>query len=324
VEPVSWIFQFSKILSTFFLYLWFLASTTNESGARRLSPWPWLSLAGALLSGGFAYLLAGREISYLSLRGKISALLILIQVLLSAGLIYLLFLVSAGMDLAGRDQRVVSSYTSLFSNVPGCKEIFAPDTALQAAPLSSADQSIMSAAGYAAGGGAPRIKGPRQTICFLAMRVAAAGMSSGLYLQRFLIPINVKIPQPARQLGGLGFILCFLGGFALLVLSAYSFFGRANAALTAGILTFLPISGLFFFTWLNYSLVADRLVYVCLGFFLVFLWGKIVPVVKRWKAFQIVGALWLALLLLASMSRAEYILKIYQLPIRSIFYTPAP
>jgi hypothetical protein len=300
IEPVSWIFELSKLLSLFFLLLWFFYGSRADKPS-----WRFFYLVGAILTGGYAYLIALTEI----FRGGLLRGLILTAVTL-----YFLFLVIAGTNLFDLVDSSSDVYSKMYAPVLNC-EIQGERTPVAGNHLRNVIIYLKETGGL----NSPNVK---STLCNWSMRFAAAGNSAFAFLKRAAIPKNIKIPQPFFTPGMWGFTFFLLLGVGIGCAAIFTF--NRDLLTNTVLLTYLPISGFFFFGWLRTSLFADRLLYVPLAFLVLYLSKQFEPRLlgKRWIPYVL--ALWFGFLIFESHVRANYILKIYAMPYRSIQFTPDP
>ena len=266
--------------------------------------------------GGYAYLLALAEIFRMSHKTIWAWVL---RALFLLGLGYLLFLVSVGVGGAYRDMRVTDVYFNKFGNVFGCEKVKSVPTARL---TNVTDGSIRSAVKFAT-----QLVGwqPNEllaTSCLWAMKFATVGLTTYKYLFRFVLPLNSRIPEAIAQPNAAFFVLFAFLGFSILAFTLLCLF--KHSLLGTVLLIYLPISGFIYFTWMSYSLVGDRLVYIPLAFFSLWFWRQISPWVNKWQWAKVVCLLWMGFLFYQSHQRASYLVKVYQVPFNCILCSPAP
>ncbi len=261
VEAVAWINQLSKLLGGLLILSWLYFLLSPDSWRTTLLRWAAIVLA--VLTCGYGYLLSAAELS--NVRGM-SWKRATTMAMLFLFVAYSCFLVAAGTNTALpeasfsqryfrplRSERVLRSeqeakdeHAYFRANI--FPEVWSNSTHSAIVYLHSTFFSIL--------------PGERLSqLEFWRGKLTVVGYSALFYSRMFVFPVGNKViynftsPDALRS-----FWHAALGGIVLLSVPLTIFF---RWHLTAAILlTFLPVSGLFYVPFMKFTLVADRLIYV--------------------------------------------------------------
>ncbi len=285
-EPVTWVFQLLKLFALFLILLYVYFSPRKGNGRAGF-----VALFLSLASSSYSLLLAARAAVSQGIGRKTRVALLLLTA-------YFVLLSMAS--------------TAVQTNASQTDEVYR--MILTGKPLSIVGGTNLGVdPGFGAGA---RFAESHYSLETPELRMAALGLSATLYLGRILAPLRRGFAQLPLVLEGVEVAAFALLGLLVLLLTFLAAW-RGDLLFRALALTFLPASGLFYFSWLSYSLVADRLVYVPFAFFVLVAWRQLETLPKF--APQIIfviaaGACWWA-----TLERLDHLYRVYNLPFRVFF-----
>lgn len=304
VEPVSWIFQLLKLL-TCALVLAYVLLGDPRLGTKRVGAVACL-IASVFLSSFTVFLALADGVTSLLRSGERRAR-VGGAVLLAAAAYGIFLGANSAADMQNSD-RQAEVYEALLAGRP-------------VAVAGQAPRSVDPGLSRASSAKVAAYLGWSGSAALVPLKLAAIGTTAALYAGRILLfPALRRFPQ---SIPGLPPILFWLAGTAgLLFLAATGYFLYRRDVLGAALLlTFLPVSGLVYFSWFNFSLVADRLIYVALPFAALTLCRALDRFQGR--AAKIAWAVACLALLYGSWQRADYLWKVYGAE-TNLFFPPEP